>query len=74
MNKKYFKVITTLMMAKLLDRTIELLQDYDITALSEITGFSYQWLWQIKTGKTKNPSISKIEKLLEYLESNEQAK
>jgi transcriptional regulator with XRE-family HTH domain len=54
----------------LLNDTIRRLKLADLTTVAKETGESYQWLWQIQEGKTKNPSITKIEKLNTFLKSN----
>lgn len=51
----------------ILKETIRLLKKADLTEIAKETGYSYQWLWQVKTGKTENPSFKRIEKLHKHL-------
>lgn len=54
-------------MSKLLKNVRSLLEEEDLTKLAEKTGYSYQWLWQVSTGITKNPNVTRLEKLEEIL-------
>ena len=51
----------------LLEETIQLLKEADLTKTAIVTGFSYQWLWLVREGKIKSPSVQKIEELHQYL-------
>jgi len=50
-----------------LEETIKELKKRPLTSVSNDTGFSYQWLWLLKKGRIKNPSVNKVEELYTYL-------
>lgn len=53
-----------------LEQVVEKLQHRNISAIQRYTGLSMLTLHLIKTGKTKNPHVKTVEKIVDYLENH----
>ena len=53
-----------------LEEIVEKMQHRNISAIQRYTGISMDALHLIKTGKTKNPHIKTVEKIVDYLEKH----
>lgn len=54
-----------------IEEIVKRLKDRNLTAVAKHAGVSYQSLWQIANGLQKQPKYKVVEKLSDYLESNE---
>ena len=53
-----------------LEEIVEKMQHRNISAIQRYTGLSMLTLHLIKTGKTKNPHVKTVEKIIDYLEKH----
>lgn len=53
-----------------LEEVVEKMQHRNISHIQRYTGISMVALHLIKTGKTKNPHVKTVEKIIDYLEKH----